>query len=54
MNKKVAPLATKTELKTEQDKIINLQAFDLSYFPDKSHFEEDGEQNYLVLQPTYY
>ena len=32
---------------------MNLQAFDLSYFPDKSHFEEDGEQNNLVFQPMY-
>ena len=25
--------------------------FDLSYFRGKSHFEEDGPQNYLVFQP---
>ena len=25
--------------------------FDLSYFIGKSHFEEDGTQNYLVFQP---
>ena len=28
-----------------------LKTFDLSCFIDKSHFEEDGTQNYLVLQP---
>ena len=26
-----------------------LQAFDSIYFRNKSHFEEDGTQNYLVL-----
>ena len=30
-----------------------LQKFDSSYFKGKSHFEEDGIQNYLVLQPAY-
>ena len=28
-----------------------LKTLDLSYFIGKSHFEEDGAQNYLVLQP---
>ena len=27
-----------------------MKTFDLSYFIDKSHFEEDGAQNYLVFQ----
>ena len=30
-----------------------LKTFDLSYFIGKSHFEEDGTQNYLVFQPMY-
>ena len=30
-----------------------LNTFDLSYFIGKSHFEEDGTQNYLVFQPIY-
>ena len=30
-----------------------LQTFDSIYFRGKSHFEEDGAQNYLVLQPMY-
>ena len=30
---------------------INLKTFDSSYFIGKSHFEEDGTQNYLVFQP---
>ena len=28
-----------------------LKTFDSSYFRGKSHFEEDGTQNYLVLHP---
>ena len=28
-----------------------LKPFDSSYFIGKSHFEEDGTQNYLVFQP---
>ena len=28
-----------------------LKTFDSSYFIGKSHFEEDGSQNYLVFQP---
>ena len=28
-----------------------LKIFDSSYFIGKSHFEEDGVQNYLVFQP---
>ena len=29
------------------------KTFDSSYFIGKSHFEEDGTQNYLVFQPMY-
>ena len=28
-----------------------IRTFDSDYFIDKSHFEEDGTQNYLVFQP---
>ena len=49
LDKKVTTLATKGEIKAEQDKIIKLQAFDSSYFQSKSHFEDDGNQNYLVF-----
>ena len=42
-------LATKVKLKTEQDKMFNLQLFDLSYFCGKSHFENDETQNYLLF-----
>ena len=30
-----------------------LQTFDSVYFRVKSHFEEDGTQNYQVFQPVY-
>ena len=49
LDKNVATLATKAELKTEQDKLIKLQAFDSSYYRGKSHFKDDGTQNYLVM-----
>ena len=53
LNKKTGTLATKTELKVEQNKITKLRAFDSSYFRGKSHFEEGGTQNYLFFQPVY-
>ena len=44
-----------TENKTENVLIKNelnkLKKFDSSYIVGKSHFEEDGTQNYLVFQP---
>ena len=39
-------LLVKNELK-------KLKKIDSSYFIAKSHFEEDGAQNYLVFQPMY-
>ena len=30
-----------------------MKTFDSSYFIRKSHFGEDGTQNYLVFQPMY-
>ena len=51
--KKVVLLATKAELKAEQDKIIKLQAFNSICFRGKSQFEDDGTQNYILLQPIY-
>ena len=32
---------------------MKLQAFDLSSFYGKSHFDYDDKQNYLVFQPVY-
>ena len=42
---KLAILATKAELKTEQDKIVKLEVFDSSYFLGKTFFGNDGFQN---------
>ena len=36
-----------------QNELNKLKTFDLSYFFGKSHFEEDGVQNYLVFQPIH-
>ena len=30
-----------------------LKTFDSNHLIGKSHFEEDGRQNYLVFQPIY-
>ena len=44
-----------TENKTEnlhvKSELNKLKTSDSSYFIGKSHFEEDGTQNYLVFQP---
>ena len=45
MIKRLGIVATKAELKAEQNKIMRLQAFDSRYFRVKSHSE-----NYSVLQ----
>ena len=34
-----------------ENELKTLQKF--AYFRSKNHFEEDGTQNYLVLQPMY-
>ena len=34
-----------------QNDVKKLKTFDLIYLKDKSHFEENGTQNYLVFQP---
>ena len=36
-----------------ENELKKLKIFDSSYFIGKSHFEEDGTQNYLVFQPMY-
>ena len=45
-------LATKTELKAEQDKIVKLQTYDLSYFLGKNFFGDDVFQNMFLYQKT--
>ena len=47
-------LATKAELKAEQDKIVKLQTYDLNLFTGQSYFVTDGLQLYLILQPLYH
>ena len=39
------------KLKAEQDKIVKLKTFDLSYFLGKNVFDDYGSQNTLVDQP---
>ena len=51
--KELGILATKAELKIEQDKMTKLQAFDSSHFRGKINFEDNDTQNYLVFQPMY-
>ena len=36
-----------------KNKLSKLKTFDSGYFIGKSHFGEDGTQNYLVFQPMY-
>ena len=36
-----------------KNELNKLKTFDSGYFIGKSHFEEDGTQNYLVFQPMY-
>ena len=36
-----------------ENELNKLKTFDFGYFIGKSHFEEDGTQNYLVFQPMY-
>ena len=36
-----------------KNELNKLKAFDFGHFIGKSHFEEDGKQNYLVFQPMY-
>ena len=35
------------------NELNKLKTFDFAYFVGKSHFKEDGVQNYLVFQPVY-
>ena len=51
--KELGTLATKAELKIEQDKMTKLQTFDSSHFRGKINFEDNDTQNYLVFQPMY-
>ena len=49
----IETLATKVELKAEQNKIVRLQTNDKSLFIGQSYFKNDGSQNHLIFQPIY-
>ena len=45
--------SSKTKHLLVENEFKKLKPFDSIYFRGKSHFEEDGTQNYLVFQPMY-
>ena len=47
---KIWTLSTKPELKAEQDKIVKLKTYDLSYFLDKNVSGDIDSQNMFVYQ----
>ena len=49
LNRKITQNKTKHSLVENEFK--KLETFDSSYYIGKSHFDEDGAQNYLVFQP---
>ena len=51
LNRKIT--SNKTKHLLVENELKKLKTFDSSYFIGKSHFEEDGTQNYLVFQPMY-
>ena len=51
LNRKIT--ANKSKHFLVENELKKLKAFDLSYFIDKSHFEEDGVQHYLVFQSIH-
>ena len=51
LNRKITQNKTKHLL--VENELNKLKTFDSGYFIGKSHFEEDGTQNYLVFQPMY-
>ena len=51
LNRKIT--LNKTKHLLAENELNKLKTFDSSYFIGKSHFGEDGTQNYLVFQPMY-
>ena len=49
LNRKITQNKTKQVL--VENELNKLKTFDSDYFIGKSHFEEDGVQNYLIFQP---
>ena len=50
LNKK--NIQNKTKYLLVENELNKLKTFDSSYFIGKSHFDEDGTQNYLIFQPS--
>ena len=51
LNKKITK--NKADHLIVRNEINKIKDFEFGYFIGKSHFEEDGTQNYLVFQPMY-
>ena len=49
LNRKIT--SSKSKHLLVENELKKLKIFSSSYFIGKSHFEEDGTQNYLVFQP---
>ena len=49
LNRKIT--SNKSKHLLVENELKKLKTFDSSYFIGKSHFEENGTQNYLVFQP---
>ena len=49
LNRKIA--SNKSKHLLVENELEKLNSFDSIYYRSKSHFEEDGKQNYLVFQP---
>ena len=53
IKEKIKTLATKAELKAEQNKIVKLQIYDSSLFIGQSYFNNDTAQLYWIFKPVY-
>ena len=51
LNRKID--TNKTKHLVIENEFKKLEEFDSSYFRGKSHFEDDGTQNWLVFQPIH-
>ena len=51
LDRKISVNKSKNEFIENELKTNKLKTFNSGYFIGKSHFEEDGTQNYLVFQP---
>ena len=49
LNRKI--VSNKTKDISIENELKKLKTFNLSYFRNKNHFDEDGNQNYYIFQP---